>query len=444
MSLRKRLEEEDYYCLVQCDCGRKYKQEDMLLCYLCQKLKCNYCLITEPNIFQCKANCSNSLSTSLSTPSKNRLTCEKCLECPICFIPLIKKTFYNKHYLYCTSCFWNSSNVHISEKKEKDFEIYISTLYQHKSSGFFKRTFDEILTKLNNENIVYKEDITKDPQNLDCSKSESDYNIVQKAMENSEQNFEEFSKRIKEDISNTEKKMGDKYEYNDNYLNKEGNNEDNGNKYILKNKNKIMCCYNDFNQNLNSLEEVKKAFINSNSLNINFISSLEQRHNNLCFQNNIIWNQFPNFVNIIPKKKIFYKKCKECGVTVIQIPENPTEKDCGILQSYLSTLPLILINKIDWEKHSITLKFIMIKFVTVRISFKNDPKNKLKITLPKELFNVENQDGQKNILIDFKVNENFFVKGNEYIFRFIVKAEYNRESSEDWSCIEYPVEIKFK
>ena len=77
MSLRKRVEEEDYYCLVQCDCGRKYKPEEMFLCYFCSKIKCNFCLITEAGIFRCKGYCNEDLPSA----KKEKTCCNKCLEC---------------------------------------------------------------------------------------------------------------------------------------------------------------------------------------------------------------------------------------------------------------------------------------------------------------------------------------------------------------------------
>ena len=62
--LRNMEEESDYYCLVQCDCGRKYKPEEMFLCYCCSKIKCNFCLITEANIFRCKGVCNEDISST--------------------------------------------------------------------------------------------------------------------------------------------------------------------------------------------------------------------------------------------------------------------------------------------------------------------------------------------------------------------------------------------
>ena len=440
MSLRKKLEDEDFYCLVQCDCGRKYKPEQMLLCYFCQKIKCNFCLITEASVFQCQSGifCSDDLSIK-----KNKVSCDKCLECPLCFNPLIRKLFNKKYYLFCSCCYWNSQNIHISKEKKEDLDSYINNLYQQKNSGYFKGMYDNILTQLKKENLISNE-IEKDALNYDLMKYDNEYNTVQKAMERSEQNFEDFDSRIKEEIINDEKKMGDRYEYDDDYLNNDENKE-NKNIYF-RHKSKLLPCYNDFNQNYNSLEEVKKAF-NSNALSINVMSSLEQRHNNIVFQNNIIWNQFPIFMDLIPQKRDFCKKCKECGNSIIKIPENPTSNDDGILHSYISLLPVILINKIDWQNYLLKLKFILANFMDLSISFKEDPVNTTKIKLPEGKFEIENEDGDKNIIIDFKFDEKYkdeFVKNNMYIFRFILQTEFKRNDAGDLSCIEYPVEIKFK
>jgi hypothetical protein len=437
--LRKRADEEDYYCLVQCDCGRKYNPEDMFLCYFCSKIKCNSCLITEAGVFRCKGFCADDLPSS----KKNCTTCQKCLECPLCFTPLITKLFKGKYYLYCTSCYWNSYSVHISKEKKEEFDNYISYIYQEKNAGLFRGMYDKILNQLSKEK-TFSGEKEKEAIGEEIFKQMNGYDIVQKAMERGEQNFEEFDKKIKDEIKEYEKAFGEKYEYNDNYL-KDEENKENKNKNF-KFKNKLLPCYNDFNQTLNSLDEVKKAF-NSNTLSVNVMTSLEQRHNNVVFQNNCIWNQYPKFIDLIPKQKDFCKKCKECGNSIIKISDNPSNND-GITHSYISLLPIIKINKIDWENHLIKLFFVLANFVNITISFKEDPLNMTKIKLPEGNFKVENQTGdKKRIIIDFKFDEEHkddFIKNHMYIFRFILKAEFKRSDVGDSSFIEYPVEIKFK
>ena len=154
---------------------------------------------------------------------------------------------------------------------------------------------------------------------------------------------------------------------------------------------------------------------------------------------------------IIPRKgrtnRDFSRQCKECGNFIVKIPETPTSNDEGIMHSYISLLPIILINKIDWEKGFITLKFILVNFMNLTISFKEDPLNQTKIVLPEGKFEVEDDDGDKKRLIDFKFDEKYkgdFVKNNMYIFRFILITEFKRSDAGDLSCIQFPVEIKFK
>ena len=435
MSLRKRVEEEDYYCLVQCDCGRKYKPEEMFLCYFCSKIKCNFCLITEAGIFRCKGYCNEDLPSA----KKEKTCCNKCLECPLCFAPLVTRNFNKKYYLFCTSCYWNSQNVHISKEKLEDLQTYLVLLNQEQNSGFFRGMYDNILNQLK-EDDLFAGEIEKDNTiNEEMMKFSSEYDTVQKAMEKGEQTYEEFDKRIKEDINNNEKKAYDKYEYNDDYLNKEENKENKN----FKLKNRLLHCYNDYTQNFNSLDEVKKAF-NTNALSLNVMTSLEQRHNNVSFQNNSILNQYPKFIDLIPKQKDFSKKCKECGNTIVKIPENHSLNNDDILQSYISLLPVIMINKIDWEQNSITLRFVLVNFINVTISFKEDKLNDIKIKLPEGQFIIDDPKTHvKKILIDFKFDENI-AKNNIYFFRFILKAEFKRNDVGESSFIEYPVEIKFK
>ena len=111
------------------------------------------------------------------------------------------------------------------------------------------------------------------------------------------------------------------------------------------------------------------------------------------------------------------------------------------------SLPLIFINKINWEKNILTLKFVLVNIINVTISFEKDPSNMTKIILPEGKFLVEEKNGVKKKLIDFKFDEKYksdFVKNHMYIFRFILITEFKRSDAGDLSCIEYPVEIKFK
>jgi len=436
MSLKEKIEDEDYYCLVQCGCGRKFKPEEMYLCEVCNKIKCNFCLITECLIFQCKGFCNEDSNIS----KKSILTCGKCLECPLCFTPLIKKLNNKKYYLFCNSCYWISNNVHISKEQKEDLEKYIKYLNQEKNSGFFKGMYDNISSQLTKDNSFVGE---KGAIQDELMKYVNEINTVQKAMEKTEQNFEEFDKKIKGELNKKEKQFSDKYEYNDDYLNEE-NKENKNNNFKLKSK--LLSCYNDFTQNFNTLDEVKKAF-NSHILNLPTTTSLEQRHNNPIFQNNSIFNQYPKFIDLIPQQRNYIKKCKECETILVKIPENPQEKSDKIGHYYLVSLPIILINKIDWEKSILTLKFVLVNIINVTISFEKDPSNMTKIILPEGKFLVEEKNGVKKKLIDFKFDEKYksdFVKNHMYIFRFILKAEYKKNDVGELTSIEYPVEIKFK
>lgn len=438
-SLRNMEEESDYYCLVQCDCGRKYKPEEMFLCYCCSKIKCNFCLITEANTFRCKGVCNEDIAST----KKNRTNCDKCLECPLCFSPLITRNINKKYYLFCTSCYWYSHNIHISKEKKEEFENAINNLSQIRNTGFFRGMYDTILNQLSNDNLFAGE-IEKD-NNDELFKFTTESDTVQKAMEKSEQNYDEFYKKIKDEISLNEKNAGDKYEYNDNYFSlNEENNKETKNKFF-KLKNKFLSCYNDYNLNFNSLNEVKTAF-NSNTLSLNAMTSLEQRLNNPVCQNNSIFNAYPKFIELIPKPRNFCKKCKECGKAIVSVPE--IEQNQGVVHSYISCLPIIYINKIDWEESLIKLKFVLVVFDKLTISFKEDKLNRTKIKLPEGQFNLENEkSGEKKLLIDFKFDENHkdeFVKNFTHVFRFIIKAEYKKSGEGESSFFEYPVEIKFK
>ena len=440
-------DEEDFYYLVQCNCGRKFKPEELYICYVCKKIKCQYCIRTEGQLFQCKAGCSNQFTSGTKTKYV-KFCCSKCLECPICFAPLTKKVFKDKHYLSCPSCYWNSIKVHIAKSKEEDFNAYIQRMNEEASNGFLKRMYTVILQQLSsdplNENKSKKLD-------LEERTNEESYNdIVKKAMEEGEQKLESFEENNKLELAKNEKRATGKCEYNDEYL----NNVDN--KYIsFKIINKLLPCCNDFSQNFNTLEEVQKAF-NTNDLSLNNMIGLEQRHNNPILQNNTVLDQYPRFVDLIPKKQLFGKNCKECGKLIVEEVDD-NQKDSRIVHNFISQLPIAYINKIDLEQNLIRIRYTMLNFIGVTISFKEDPTNQVKIILPEDKFNFDEKSEvgkgskYKNILVDIKFDESYkdqLTSQSCHVMRFIVRVEFNRAEtdgqSDAESVIEYPNEIKFK
>ena len=436
---------EDYYCLVQCDCRRKFRPEEMYICYACKKIKCQYCLRTEGQLFQCKAGCPNQFTTG----TKNaKFCCKYCLECPLCFSPLTTKIINGKYYLSCPACYWNSVKVKIIKDKKEEFDIYIQRMNEEICNGYLKKMYNAVLNQLSNDKMIKKQIELGDKTNL-----ESYNDIVKKAMNEEEQNIDNFEKNNNLQFAEEEKKETGKCEYNDDYLNNEEN------KFIsFKKINKLLHCYNDYSQNFNSLEEVQKAF-NTNDLSLNAMTSLEQRHNNPILQNNFVLTQFPKFEDIIPKKQLFSKKCKECGKLIVEEVDD-NQKDSRIIHSFIKQLPIVFINKIDSENNLIKLRFILLNFNNVIISFKEDSNNNVKVILPEGKFNFddikpENQDIKnykyKYILLDFKFDESYkteLISNTSHIFRFIVIAEFNRFESENQKesvmAIEYPIEIKFK
>ena len=268
-----------------------------------------------------------------------------------------------------------------------------------------------------------------------------------------------FEKKLRNERDEEEKRATGKIEYNDDYINNEEN------KFVsYKIINKILPCYNDFTQTFNTLEDVQKSF-NSNDLNFNAMTGLEQRHNNPILQNISILNQYPKFVDLIAKKHLFNKTCKQCKKLIVEEVDDNHKKEGRINHSFISQLPIVLINKIDLEQSFIKLRFIMLYFIdNINISFKEDPLSKVKVVLPEEKFDFELKEGEggnknniryKNVLVDFKFDESYkkeLVKDSYHILRFIVRAEFNRiepqpqlENQQDsTNAIEYPNEIKFK
>ena len=70
------------------------------------------------------------------------------------------------------------------------------------------------------------------------------------------------------------------------------------------------------------------------------------------------------------------------------------------------SLPLIFINKINWEKNILTLKFVLVNIINI-IIFNEDSSNMTKIILTVEKFLVEETNGDKKILIDLKFDKKY-------------------------------------
>ena len=450
-------EDEDYYCIVQCNCGRKFRPEDMYICYVCKEIKCQYCTLTEGQLLQCKAGCSNQYTTTAKTKNV-RFCCQNCLECPLCFTPLTTKIFVDKYYLSCPSCYWNSLKAHIVKTKKEELEKYIKRMNEETCNGYLKKMYNVLSKQLSNDPLILNR--PKKQIELEERLNKSTYSdIVKKAMNSDEQNFENFEKKLRNERDEEEKRATGKIEYNDDYINSEEN------KFVsYKIINKILPCYNDFTQTFNTLEDVQKSF-NSNDLSFNAMTGLEQRHNNPILQNISILNQYPKFVDLIPKKSLFNKTCKQCKKLIVEEVDDSHKKEGRINHSFISQLPIVLINKIDLEQSFIKLRFIMLNFIdNINISFKEDPLSKVKVVLPEEKFDFELKEGEggnknniryKNVLVDFKFDESYkkeLVKDSYHILRFIVRAEFNRiepqpqlENQQDsTNAIEYPNEIKFK
>ena len=446
--------EEDYYCLIQCGRGRKFKAEEMYICYVCQKIKCKYCTRTEGQNFQCKAGCNNQYTSGTKTKNA-KFCCNNCMECPSCFSPLISKTFKGKYFLSCPTCYWNTVNVHISKSKKEDFDSYIQRVNEETNNGHLRKMYNFILNKLSNDPLIANK--PKKKNEYEERINEDSYNdIVKKAMEEEKPNLENFEEKYKLDLSQKEKNAHGKCEYNDDYLNNEENKY-----YTLNLMNRLLQCSNDYTKNYNSLEEVQKAF-NNNELSLNTNNSLKQRHNNVIFQNNSLLDLYPKFFDLIPKKQLFSKTCKECGKIIVEeIDANQKQEGEVIMHNFINQLPIVFINKIDLEENLIKLRFVLLKFININISFKEDPFNTVKVILPAEKFDFEEKEGEetvssknfkyKKILVDFKFDDSYkseLVSNSTHLLRFIIKAEFSRNEYENTensnSVIEYPIEIKFK
>lgn len=449
--------EEDYYCLIKCSCDRKFKSEEMYICYVCNQLRCKYCVRTEYEYYQCKNNCKP--SNILEEKNKdNKNCCDTCLECPICFTCLVKREVNSIFLLFCPSCNWNSKDINILRNNEKEFDGLIVNLNKEYCNNYLRRMYvfiqenlykDPIFTQRPEKSFEYKSLTMEEKNPYD--------EIVRKAMNENDWKLEQLQEQLEKDKKANEEHYNSKFTYTDDYyLNPDR-------KYMsFQLVSKLLSSLSDYSEKIDSLEELQKAL--STEYNVNLLTSLEQRHKNVIFQNPFRNAQFPKFVDLVPRKAKSSKKCNSCGKILVEAGES-INKSANIrfqvLHSFINQFPSITIYKLDLALNVIVLKFSMYVNKEVSISFKEEPESEMKVDLPKNKYSfkdIEESDGTKEndeflyskknkaIILNFRIkqeSQSALANGTIHIFKFIIIAEYTKEDFTT-STIEYSNEIKFK
>ena len=125
---------------------------------------------------------------------------------------------------------------------------------------------------------------------------------------------------------------------------------------------------------------------------------------------------------------------------------------------YIAQFPTVSIYKIDLNLKILMLKFTLINFNEIGLSFREDPDSSTKVTIPPDHYEISTKnDAEPNdflfkstdkfIILNFRFKEEYLPnldkEGSTHILRFFTKAEYNRGGSNTAETIEYGNEVKF-
>lgn len=388
---------------------------------------------------------------------KRKSTCDLCLECPLCFTGLVKRC-YNGSFMYaCPYCYWDTSNIKFSKPKETDLDILIGQLQERSCSGLLKRMYSYSLNKLKKQEDLFIEEKSGQRGTLRGSIT-GITDMVKKAMDTGTWSMEKLEESlVKEQKDNEEK---NKIAYTDNYINDKENNY-----FDFQFIATLLGCSLDYiDNNFSKIDSVEKLKENLKTvLDIKSMSTLEQRHSHIIFQNPISNIQFPKFFDIIPQKSKSSKYCKSCKKILVETGEllgglKESGLKLEISHFFIKQFPSVTIYKIELSLKVLLLKFTMADFGDITFYFREDPDSPTKVLLPPDKYEIGNKDITPNdwvyknadrfFILNFKFKEEYLPRletdGSTHILRFFMKVDYNRGGGNTAETIEYPNEIKFK
>lgn len=81
-------------------------------------------------------------------------TCDQCIECPTCNVPMNKR-FYDGKYMYvCPYCYLDTGTIKFSCARETDLDGLIFQLKESQTKGYLRKMYEHVITKLKeNENL---------------------------------------------------------------------------------------------------------------------------------------------------------------------------------------------------------------------------------------------------------------------------------------------------
>ena len=303
-------EEDDYYCHILCGCGRKYRAEEMYICYNCNKVMCRFCISSEYEYSGCKNSCSRNRIISKQSSNDKKNKCDVCLECPKCFSALIKRNLNGNFMYVCSYCYYDTTNIRLSRTKEVELDLTVGKIQESSSGGYLKKMYVNVCKKLKDN--MFSDNKMKIPVSKNNYSTTTEFKqIVNKAMEQGPWSIEKLEKDIKNEIYEIEEKEQLPIKYDDSYIK-------NANLYtaftLIMQYIGTSIDYSD--NDINNIDELKEKLMYD--LNPRSISNLEQRYNHVIFQHPYVEMQFPNFFDLIPNKSEVVKKCKQCRKIIIQ------------------------------------------------------------------------------------------------------------------------------
>ena len=412
---------------------------------------------TEYEFYVCKNNCKRNQNIKSEGVKKIKSTCDLCLECPLCFSGLVKRCYNNTFMYACPYCYWDTSNIKFAKAKETDLDILIGQLQERSCSGFLKRMYTHALNKLKKQENIFAEEKSGQRGTIRPSLAGDISDMVKKAMDTGTWSKTKLEESLEKEKEDNEKKNGC-IEYDDNYIN------DTTSSYFDFTfiSTLLGCSLEYLDNNFSKIEsaDVLKDKM-KNLLDIRSISTLEQRLAHVIFQNPISSIQFPKFFDVIPKKAKSSRSCKNCR-KILASTEETSMRSGGmkleIQHFYITQFPTVSIYKIDLNLKILMLKFTLINFNEIGLSFREDPDSSTKVTIPPDRYEISTKnDAEPNdflfkstdkfIILNFRFKEEYLPnldkEGSTHILRFFIKAEYNRGGSNTTETIEYGNEVKF-
>jgi hypothetical protein len=353
------------------------------------------------------------------------------------------------------------------KEKEQDLDNLIWQLQESSCNGFLSKMYSHCLSSLQKQTDIFQAVTPQQPLSSPFSRLTSSSStptiptsnvndLVRKAKQG-KWDITKLTERLNEEKVQTAQTK--EYDYDDKYIMNEGN------KYLAFNfLTTIIWCSNDYLETsfskIDSVSSLKDKM--RKELDLRFMSTLEQRHNQTILQNPISAMMFFTFQDIVPTKNKMSRKCKMCRKPLIQVTDNLTSRrgasklDPGIMHLFYTQFPVIYINKIDKDKKEILLKFAVSNFNETKLKLKEDITSPTKVVLPGNQYEIGtntevtgdecfHSKSDKYVILIFKIKEEyyqFFEMKRHHVLRFYCVVEYNR-GGETATEIEYLAEVKF-